>query len=95
MKNFFEQTTIFQRRKEIVFTYIDNEIMLLHPDSGKYYSFNKVGAYIWELLSEPISYEKIIAELLIKFDVEKSQCESDTQNFLQSLLEKNMIEKKE
>ncbi len=93
MNDLFEQKTIFQRRKEVVFTYLDNEIMLLHPDTGKYYSFNKAGAYIWELLSEPITFEEIMASLLIKFDIEKSKCESDTQNFIQSLLEKNMIEK--
>ena len=93
MSDLFKQNTTFVRRKEVVFTYLDNEIMLLHPETGKYYSFNKAGAYIWELLSIPITFEEIIASLLIKFEIEKSKCESDTQNFIQSLLEKNMIEK--
>lgn len=92
MSNLFNQKTTFLRRKEVVFTYLDNEIMLLHPDTGKYYSFNKAGAYIWELLSEPITFKEIIASLLIKFEIEKSKCESDTQNFIQSLIEKKMIE---
>lgn len=88
----FKSDSIFKRQKDIVFTYLDHEIMLLNPNTGQYYSFNKVGAYIWELLSKPISFNELILNLQIKFEVEKTKCEADTKNFLTMLLNKQLIE---
>ncbi|MGQ9846000.1 MAG: PqqD family peptide modification chaperone [Bacteroidales bacterium] len=88
----FKSDSIFQRKKNIVFTYLDNEIMLLNPDTGQYYSFNKVGTYIWELLSNPISFNELILNLQIKFEVEKTKCEADTKKFLTMLIDKQLIE---
>lgn len=82
----------FQRQKDVVFTFLDHEIMLFNPQTGQYYSFNKVGAYIWELLSTPISFNELIISLQAKFDVEKDKCEADTKKFLSLLLDKQLIE---
>ncbi|HOU97376.1 MAG TPA: PqqD family protein [Bacteroidales bacterium] len=92
MTSIFNPNTIFQRQKEVVFTFLDHEIMLLNPQTGQYYSFNKVGAYIWELLAKPTSYNELIVSLQAKFDVEKEKCETDTKKFLTLLLDKHLIE---
>lgn len=88
----FNQETFFQRQKDIVFSFIDQEIMLLNPNNGQYYSFNKVGAYIWKLLDKPITFKEIVITLENKFEVDKIKCEADTKKFLTSLLEKKLIE---
>lgn len=88
----FKSETIFLRQKDIVFTYLDHEIMLLNPNTGLYYSFNKVGAYIWELLAKPMSFNELIINLQNKFDVDKVKCEADTKKFLTLLIDKQLIE---
>jgi len=86
-----KQDTILKRNPDIAFAYLDGEVMLLNPNTGQYYSFNKVGAYIWELIAEPIAFEVLIQNLLLKFEVEKNKCVNDTLQFLEILYQKKMI----
>ncbi|NSW44485.1 MAG: PqqD family protein [Bacteroidales bacterium] len=91
MSQEISQHSIIRRNPNIAFTYLDKEVMLLNPDTGQYYSFNKVGAYIWELIAEPIAFEVLIHHLMLKFEVEKNKCEKDTLQFLNLLYQKKMI----
>ncbi len=48
--------TVIKQKADIVYTYMDNEILLFNPNNSKYFSFNKTGAFIWEQIKKPISF---------------------------------------
>lgn len=56
-----------------------------------YIEFNSSAAFIWDCLKEPCSVTEIINKLTKEFGVEYAQALTDTTDFLQELLDKQMI----
>ena len=69
-----------------------DEIVLLEPDSGMYYSLNVVGSRIWELIQKPKTVDEIRDVLLAEYEVEPDRCERDLLNLLQDLVNKDLVE---
>ena len=84
--------TVVVALKEQVSTPLDREMVLLNLKSGKYYSLNRVGGVIWELLQKPQTLSQIIDSLLDRFDVDRARCESDVREVIASLADAGFIE---
>ena len=83
----------FIQNKSIVQSKIGEEVVMLDMESGFYFGLNSVASVIWTLLADEIGFEGLIDQLMAQFDVERSVCESDTQELLDQMLEKNIIRK--
>ena len=83
----------FIQNKTIVQSKIGEEVVMLDMESGFYFGLNSVASVIWSLLADEIGFEKLIDQLMAQFDVERSVCETDTQELLDQMLEKNIIRK--
>lgn len=46
---------------------------------------NEVGAFLWECLSQEISYEELVQKLMDEYEVEPETAAKDTQRFLDEL----------
>lgn len=71
---------------------IEDELIVLCPDTQTYYSFNPVGGRIWELVQEPRSVEEIRDAIVREYDVPPDRCEADVLEFLESLSERDLVE---
>jgi hypothetical protein len=83
--------TIVHRNPSLVSSNLDGEIVMMSIENGEYYGIDEIGSRIWELLELPISVNELIGILLDEFDAEKPECQSDTLEFLNELLSKNLI----
>jgi hypothetical protein len=75
----------WERVSEFVSTELDDSIVILSLEAGRYYAFTVSGSVIWELLSEPQSSGSLVAALLGQFDVPRAQCEQSVETFLAKL----------
>jgi hypothetical protein len=82
----------YVRKKNIIFSEIDGEVVLLHSESGKYFSFNKVGSHIWLALEKPLTIHQLKDILMQKYDVDEAKCLKEIEDFLNNLLEKKLID---
>lgn len=82
----------YVRKQNVTFSTIDDEVVLIHPESGNYFSFNKVGSYIWMCLENPISIEELEQRLMLKYSVSEAQCKKEVKEFLEELSEKKLID---
>ena len=78
----------FVYRKEVLFTRIENEIVLLHLESEFYFTLNETGARIWELLAQ-YSFDGLVQELMNEYEDLNVSTLSD---FISELLDKELIE---
>jgi hypothetical protein len=90
MKKIDPDTTI-QRKGDLLFNTIDEEVVILSVENSEYYGLEKVGSRIWELLEHPISFRELISKLMKEFDVSEEQCTTDTLTFLIRLGDKKLI----
>ena len=80
------------RNPEVVFTQIDNEIVLVGPKDDLFYGVNEMGAAIWRLLdSSDLSCREIFEHIKHDYEIDESTCISDIMRFIGSMLEQNIV----
>ena len=85
-------TTIICRNKEILHTYLDQEVIMMDVENGNYYHFNPVGSSIWEYLdSGKQSIEALAERIVVDFDIDKETAVSDIIAFVQKTREQGLI----
>ena len=77
-------TSRVSRNEAIVFTDLDDTIVMMDVDEGQYYELDPVGARIWSLLETDRSAADLCDALAAEFDVAPDTCHRDTLEFLQS-----------
>ncbi|MGE7663651.1 lasso peptide biosynthesis PqqD family chaperone [Peribacillus sp. NPDC097197] len=68
------------------------EKVMLSIKNGKYYNLGETGGEIWELLSKPISIQKLILTLQSQYEIDKSECEQQVTIFLNQLLKEGLVQ---
>ena len=58
-----------------------------------YIQLNSVGAFIWETLLTPVTIDELVDAVMEKFYVDNTTALADTTEFLQELLDNEMVEK--
>ena len=80
------------RNEAIVFTDLDDTIVMMDVDEGQYYELDPVGARIWALIEDPRPVAEICDALADEFDVDPDTCRDETLEFLQTASEHRIIE---
>ena len=80
------------RNEAIVFTDLDDTIVMMDVDEGQYYELDTVGAKIWALIEDPRPVAEICDALAGEFDVDPDTCRDETLEFLQTASEHRIIE---
>lgn len=83
--------TKFKISSEVVISEINNESVLLNLNTGIYFQVNEMGSFI---ISELKNYQNIAMlheKITLGFDVSAEACKDDLENFLETLLEKNLL----
>lgn len=81
-----------KRNKEVFASEIDDEVVMMNVDTGKYYGMDTVGSRIWELIAEEIQVKEVINKLMEEYDVGEEQCEKDVLEFLNELYENKLVQ---
>lgn len=79
------------RNNEIIFSDMDDEMVMMSIDKGEYYGVNPVGRRIWELLEHPGPVTAICDTLRREYNVTEEQCTREVLDFLNYLFEKEII----
>lgn len=72
---------------------LDDETVILHVESGKYYGLKGTGASIWKIIQEGSKSLNELREIILaNYEVDSEQCDRDLLALLQELLEAGLIE---
>ena len=73
---------------------VDSQAIILNIETGMYYELNQIGTVIWnEIKAKKIKKSTLIARLHKKFD--RKDLAGDISEFLESMLEKQVILRKD
>lgn len=79
--------TIIQRNDSVIFSDIDDQVVMMDLDSGDYFELNTVGTRIWELLETPTTVNGLVKTLLSEFDIAEDVCRPETEDFIHKMLD--------
>jgi hypothetical protein len=71
---------------------LDGEIVALDRQRSEYLAVNRTGAAVWPLLAQGASREELLERMTERFDVDGEIAERDLQVFLDSLVERELLE---
>ena len=74
------------RRPELISASLDDDLVMLDIELGKYFSLNPVAARIWELLEEAQTAESLCILLQEEYEVTEDQCLSETSRLLEEMV---------
>jgi trimethylamine:corrinoid methyltransferase-like protein len=90
-KNQFPVNAKFVQNSEIVFSQMDDEIVMMDLEKGEYYGISPVGSRIWELVETPRTMPDICTTLCKEYDVSHEKCTKEVLDFIIEMTEKNII----
>ena len=77
--------------KKVVFKEVDDQIVLIHLDSGFYYSLNETASFILQLIQQEKDKDEIVASLCDEYDVSEGQARQDLDECLESLRQEEIL----
>lgn len=90
--NELDEKTLISKGQYHVETVADDEIILMHVDSGGFFSLGSTSRRIWELLEQPRTIESLCECLISEFDVPRDRCLADVVQLVMKLQERDLID---
>lgn len=73
------------RNESILFSELEDKLLMMSIDNGEYYSLDSIAARIWELIETPKSIEQLCSILVKEYDVRPDTCEQDVVEFIEKM----------
>ena len=85
------EPVLWSRTDSFVSTELEDGLVILNLEHGRYFSFGGTGPAIWDLLATPRSSIEIAETLTAEFDISPEECAREVDRFLAALLEKDLV----
>ena len=79
------------REEEVAAKVIDGEAIIINLANGIYYSIDKTGAFIWEMIQSGHSIGDTISSVVARYDILYEKAEKDVQSLVNELLKENLV----
>src|SRR5689334_11719159 len=87
-----EQSATFKKVPHQVSCSLNEEVAILNLNSSLYFGLDEVGAFVWNLLSEPRTIAQLSLAVTDHFEVNEGQCLADMRKFLTELTKAGLVE---
>src|SRR5262245_15069393 len=77
--------------EEVAAKVMDGEAILINLSNGIYYSMDKVGGVVWELVERNYSPEEMVAFIINRYEVESERAQADVERLLKELVDERLI----
>lgn len=82
---------IFRRNDRVTWRVLEGDCILLHLDSGIYYTLNEVGRFLWESLDGKNSLSEIHESILGHYEGEEETVRQDLLEILGDLVKEDLV----
>ena len=85
------QTRLTPNDAEVAAKIMDGELIMINLSTGVYYSMDKIGPVIWELIQKKYSLEEIGGIISELYDTPAAQVQTDLQNLVAELIQEKLV----
>ena len=82
----------FKRNKEVVWRTLGDDCILLHLESGIYYTLNEEGRMLWEALDGKNKLAEIRATIMEHYEVDAGTIQKDLIEIMEDLIKEDLVE---
>ena len=88
----FEDSSIVVATGEQVHTAVEDDVVILGLESGKYFTLTDVGTRIWTLLQEPVALADLHRTIVQEYEVDPAVAKRDLLALLGELDSEGLLE---
>ena len=81
----------YQRNNDTISGRLQDELVMMDIQKGKYFSLNPVATRIWELLEKPLTLDDLCSLLMEEYEVGADQCRTEVQEYLDEMEQMGMV----
>ena len=89
----FEKNNKFIINSSCISTSIEERSVILNIENGIYYELNHTASFIWNCLKQDYIFEKIVIELINKFNIDEKSVMNSLENALNQYIDLDFIKK--
>lgn len=83
--------TRYTRNSRTITGRLHDELVMMDPVQGKYFSLNPVATRIWDLLEKPMDIDEICGILMEEYEVSENRCRDEVSGHLGEMLSLGLI----
>jgi hypothetical protein len=83
--------TILVQNDQLFVSSVDEKTVMLSIRAATYFTLDRVGTDIWNMLAQPRSLQQIMDSLVPLYNVDRGIMSSDVNSFLQSLIDHHLV----
>ena len=80
------------RKDSVLFSDVEESIMMMDIEKGSYYNLDGPAARIWELLETPRRVGELCEMLRTEYEVDEGTCRADVTEFIDHLRQLDLID---
>ena len=80
-----------QRSARALARELNDELVLIHVDTGIYYTLNDVGGRVWQLCDGARTVQDIAAAVCLEFDADPAEVEADVAELVADLAKEQLL----
>jgi len=77
--------------KNYLWKEVGDQVVILHFESGRYFSLNATGSLIWRAVLEDVALDQIAEQLCAEFDVDPETAAQDVEQTVHSFIDRSFI----
>jgi len=78
-------------RQDMIESKIDGDLVMMNLELEHYFGLNSVGTAIWEMLPKQPTFNSLIEQLMLKFEIDHDTCVKETSDFITLLENQKLI----
>lgn len=79
-------------KEKVSYRFINDEAVILHLEKGFYYSLNKTGSLIWQLIERGKNIKEIIQHLSKEFNLKEKDLSQDVASLIADMEKEGLID---
>lgn len=84
-------TRVAKDANRVIDRIVDGEALVIHLDSGDYYSLNGVGTRVWEEMDGAKTVSELANIIALEYEVTVEQAQTDVQALVDQLLSEQLV----
>ena len=84
---------IYQIKEGVLFQKVDDESVLLEPETGNYFTLDPVGTYILDVMTSGVNLSEIVKQACSVYDVTQEQFKTDLEAIVKEMESLGLISK--
>jgi hypothetical protein len=85
------EARLYPNTDDVTAKVMDGEAIIINFSNGVYYSLDKVGGFIWEMIEKNHNALEIVEALQLRYDTTYEQIQADLETLISELVKENLI----